>query len=102
MILDHYVVKEFVQAINKVLVHHISWMDRVIKRFYDKSGLPNYCGAIDAMHITITKPYGMDGDDYYNRKQSYSIVVQGVCVIDRRFLNVFYGFPGSIYDRNIL
>eukprot|EP01018_Ginkgo_biloba_P024317 Gb_26981 [translate_table: standard] len=98
----HYVVKEFVQDVNKVLVHHISWMDMVIKRFYDKSGLPNCCGAIDATHITITKPYGVDGVDYYNRKQSYSVVLQGVCDTDRRFLDVFCGFPRSVHDSRIL
>eukprot|EP01018_Ginkgo_biloba_P027387 Gb_35300 [translate_table: standard] len=73
----HYVVKEFVRAINKVLVHHISWprgeyMDMVIKRFYDKSGLPNCCGAIDATHITITKPYGVDG--LYKRAEDKDIL----------------------------
>eukprot|EP01018_Ginkgo_biloba_P008023 Gb_17152 [translate_table: standard] len=104
---SHYVVKEFVRAINKILVHHISWprgeyMDMVIKRFYDKSGLPNCCGAIDATHITITKPYGVDGTDYYNRKQSYSVVLQGVCDTNRRFLDVFCGFPGSVHDSRIL
>eukprot|EP01018_Ginkgo_biloba_P014551 Gb_19447 [translate_table: standard] len=73
-------------------------MDMVIKRFYDKSGLPNYCGAIDVTHITINKPYGVDGTDYYNRKQSYSVILQGVCDIDRRFLDVFCGFPRSVHD----
>eukprot|EP01018_Ginkgo_biloba_P034719 Gb_22570 [translate_table: standard] len=103
----HYVVKEFMLAINKVLVHHISWsrgeyMDMVIKRVYDRSGFPNYCGAIDATHITITKPYGMDGTNYYNKKLSYSVFLQGVCDTDRRFLDVFYGFPRSVHDSRIL
>eukprot|EP01018_Ginkgo_biloba_P006712 Gb_15872 [translate_table: standard] len=83
-------------------MHHISWMDMVIKRFYDKSGLPNYCGEIDAMHITITKPYGVDCADYYNRKQSYSIIFQGVCDTNRRFLDVFCGFLGLVHDSRIL
>eukprot|EP01018_Ginkgo_biloba_P010017 Gb_31663 [translate_table: standard] len=73
----------------------------MIKRFYDKIILPNCCGTIDAMHIIITKPCVMDGVDYYNIKIIFNYFVR-VCDINRRFLDVFCGFPGSVHDSRIL
>eukprot|EP01018_Ginkgo_biloba_P036896 Gb_03106 [translate_table: standard] len=103
----HYAVKEFVRAVNKSLSHHISWsegdsMEKVIKGFEEITGLPNCCGVLDATHLCITKPPGVEGADYYNSNQTYSIVLQGVCDTNWRFLDAFCGFPGSVRDSKVL
>nr|XP_036231817.1 protein ALP1-like [Bactrocera oleae] len=40
-----------------------------------------------------------DAISYYDRKGNFSITMQAIC--DRRFLDVFIGFPGSCYDANV-
>lgn len=50
----------------------------VMNGFQALSGLPNCVGAVDGSHISIKAPT-QNPIDYYNRKQDYSIVLQGVC-----------------------
>lgn len=40
--------------------------------------------------------------EYLNRKQDYSIVIQGVADASFKFLDVSTGYPGSIHDARIL
>ena len=53
-------------------------------------------GAIDGSHIPIIAPKN-DPNDYYNRKQFHSIVLQGVADAD-----VSTGYAGSIHDARVL
>ena len=52
-------------------------------------------GAIDGCHIRIKCPSGPDGSDYCNRKLFHSVVLQGVCDHQGRFVDIFVGYPGS-------
>ena len=40
--------------------------------------------------------------DYFNRKQDYSVVIQGVADASFRFLDISAGYPGSIHDACVL
>ncbi len=56
----------------------------------------NAVGAIDGCHIRI-KPLGFNKDDYFNYRQFYNIQMQAVCHSTGQFLNIFVGYPGSVY-----
>ena len=65
------------------------------------AGIENIVGAIDGCHIRINRP-PRRGDDYMNRKGYYSVLLQGVCDEDAKFLDVFVGPPGRIHDARLL
>ena len=50
-------------------------------------GLPNVVGAIDGSHISIKAPH-VNHEDYFNRKQNYSMNLQGVMDADGKFIDV--------------
>ena len=64
---------------------------RAIQKFQEISCFPQVVGAIDGSHIPIIAPKN-DPNDYYNRKQFHSIVLQGVST----------GYAGSIHDARVL
>ena len=65
------------------------------------AGLPNVVGAIDGSHISIKAPH-VNHEDYFNRKQNYSMNLQGVVDADGKFIDVSTGWPGSIHDARVL
>ncbi|XP_018313650.1 putative nuclease HARBI1 [Mycetomoellerius zeteki] len=61
---------------------------------------PNVVGAVDGMHIPIPAPME-DSASYYNRKGFYSIILQGICDAECKFIDVFVGWPGSSHDARV-
>jgi len=59
-----------------------------------------FVGAVDGTHIRIVKPT-QDQDSYINRKQYFSIHMQGVVDHKLKFLDVFIGYPGSVHDARV-
>lgn len=58
-------------------------------------------GAVDGTHIVIDPP--KDGkDDYIDRKGQTSICLQGICDENRKFIDIFVGYPGSVHDSRVL
>lgn len=55
---------------------------------------------MDGTHIRIDKPLE-DPDSYINRKQYFSIQLQGVVNHQRKFIDVFVGYPGSVHDARV-
>ena len=74
---------------------------RAIEEFQEISCFPQVVGAIDGSHIPIIAPKN-DPNDYYNRKQFHSIVLQGVADAEGRFIHVSTGYAGSIHDARVL
>ena len=70
--------------------------------FTNKSSFPQVVGAIDGTHIPLKSVPRRERVEYFNRKQDYSIVLQGVADASFRFLDVSTGYPGSIHDARIL
>ncbi|XP_024886102.1 putative nuclease HARBI1 [Temnothorax curvispinosus] len=69
--------------------------------FYrERKGFPGIIGAIDGSHIRIDKPLE-DPDSYVNRKQYFSLHVQGTVDHKMKFMDVFIGYPGSVHDARV-
>lgn len=60
-----------------------------------------FLGAIDGSHVRIDKPVE-DADSHINRKQYFSIHVQGTANHKLKFMDVFIGYPGSVHDAKVL
>lgn len=54
-------------------------------------------GCIDGTHIRIDPPK-RSKDDYINRKGIISICLQAICNENKKFINMFVGYPGSSHD----
>jgi len=59
-----------------------------------------FSGAIDGTHIRIDKPVD-DPDSYINRKQYFSLHIQGTVNHQMKFMDVFIGYPGSVHDARV-
>ncbi|XP_066598850.1 putative nuclease HARBI1 [Prorops nasuta] len=57
-------------------------------------------GAIDGCHVQISAPID-HANSYINRKGFQSIVLQGICDPNRKFIDVFTGYCGSVHDARI-
>lgn len=68
--------------------------------FIEISLLKSFSGAIDGSHIRIDKP-AEDPDSYINRKQYFSIHVQGTVDHNMKFIDIFIGYPGSVHDARV-
>ncbi|GBG88445.1 hypothetical protein CBR_g47145 [Chara braunii] len=64
-------------------------------RAFSNKGFPNCFGAIDCTHIYIDKPAGARSDNYYDRKQKFSVQAQVVVDLDLRILDIHIGYPGK-------
>ena len=63
-----------------------------IEEFKCLSKFPNVVGAIGGCHIEILAPEE-NPSDYFNRKQFYSVVLQGNVDANQKFLTYCYWFP---------
>ncbi len=72
----------------------------VIQGFETRWGFPNCFGAVDGTHIPIQAPKEFQSD-YYNRKGFHSVVLQGFVDHQYKFMNVNFGFPGSVHDARV-
>lgn len=58
-------------------------------------------GAIDGCHMEINAPTD-NHEDYFNRKQHYSVYLQAIVDSNLKFIHVTVGYPGSINDPRVL
>ena len=84
----------------------IRWPNACEKRrssdaFEETSRLQNIIGCIDGCHIRIRKPVKR-GQDYMNRKDYYSVILQGICNNNGVFIDVFIGVSGRVHDARVL
>ncbi|XP_032682473.1 putative nuclease HARBI1 [Odontomachus brunneus] len=68
--------------------------------FNERKGFPHVIGAIDGCHVRIDKPTE-DSDSYINRKQYFSLHIQGTVNHNMKFIDVFTGYPGSVHDARV-
>ena len=69
--------------------------------FEEEYHFPQIAGAIDGSHIEIRAPPD-NHEDYYNRQQFYSLVLQGVVDSKLLFRHISVGYPGSVHDSRVL
>ena len=100
------IVRETCDAIVQVLQKQMiklpkgDMLDRVIEGFEFKWGFPNCVGAVDGTHIPVTPPSNCR-TDYYNRKGSYSIILQGLVDFKYLFTDIYVGWPGKVHDARV-
>ena len=73
----------------------------VMEGFRQLKGMPGVIGAIDGSHIPIKAPEEYP-ENYVNRKGFHSVVLQGICDHEMRFVNCYTGWPGSVHDSRVL
>ena len=76
-------------------------LQRIVNGFSTKWGFPQCIGAIDGSHIPIIAPKE-NPLDYYNRKGYHSVVLQALVDHEYKFMDVYVGWPGSVYDARVL
>lgn len=101
------VLREVVHAINECLRHELVWptgerMREKQRGFAALCGLPGVVGAIDGMHVAISKPQHVPVDYYYFKSGGYSLNCQAVVDSDKRFIDLYLGMPGSTNDARML
>lgn len=101
------VLREVVHAINDSFRHQIMWptgdrMRETQLKFQELCGLPGVVGAIDGMHVSISKPAVGPADYYYFKSGGYTINCQAVVDSEKRFLDLYVGMPGSTNDSRML
>ena len=69
--------------------------------FEEEYGIPQIVAAIDCCHIEINVPPDYH-EDYFNRKQHYSINWQAIVNCDLKFIYFSFGYPGSMHDARVL
>jgi len=98
---------DFCEAIAKRATEFIKFPEteqevlQSIRLFTNKSPFPQVVGAIDGSHIALKTVPVNERIEYFNRKQDYSIMIQGVADASFKFLDVSMGYPGSIHDARI-
>ncbi|XP_066583798.1 putative nuclease HARBI1 [Prorops nasuta] len=84
---------------------HIKWpgyyqLMQNANTFAGISNFPGVVGVIDGCHIPISTPVE-NPNSYVNRKGFHSLVLQGICDYNRKFIDVFVGYCGSVHDARI-
>jgi hypothetical protein len=64
--------------------------------------MPGLVGAIDGMHVAISKPQFGTEDYYYFKSGGYSLNCQAVVDSQKRFMDLYLGMPGSTNDSRVL
>ena len=72
----------------------------VMEGFEEHKRVPAVIGAIDGPHIPIKAPRECP-ENYINRKDFHSIVLQACCNHKMLFTNCYCGWPGSVHDSRV-
>ncbi|XP_032689885.1 putative nuclease HARBI1 [Odontomachus brunneus] len=70
------------------------------EQFAAISNFPGVVGVIDGCHIPISAPIEHP-NNYINRKGFHSILLQGICNHQMKFIDVFTGICGSVHDARV-
>ena len=94
-----------VQAVSKAIVNILlpkymnlpshTEIPEIMTEFEEMSGFPQAIGAIDGCHIRIKAPL-KNAEDYINRKDYHSIILQG-----HLFRDIFVGWTGKTHDARV-
>lgn len=86
-VFQKYFLKKFVILPNNV--------QTVNNEFEIRKNFHGVIGAIDSTHIRIKPPSG-HSNDYFNWKKFHSVILQAVCRGEKRFTDLFCGWPGRV------
>ena len=68
-----------------------------IGEFEARYRIPQITGAIDGCHFEIKAPEE-NMECYFNRKQVYSVNLQGIADSPLKFIDISVGYPGNLHD----
>jgi len=75
-------------------------VQKSIDEFEEKYGMRQIVGAIDDCHIEINAP-SRNHEDYFNRKQIFSVNLQAILDSNRNFLHASVGYSVNIHDARV-
>lgn len=81
--------------------HLLNRFERKLINFFISWSFPACLGFIDGTHFILSTKPCKNGEDYYNRKQAYSISAMVVCDHEKRIRNLFLGLPGCAHDARV-
>lgn len=70
--------------------------------YFQIAGFPYTLGCVDGTYVQIRTPAHKIKNTYVNRHDCTSLVLQGICDSNKRFIDVFTGPPGKIHDSRVL
>ncbi|XP_047541838.1 putative nuclease HARBI1, partial [Vanessa atalanta] len=95
------IVADVSRAIARLYPSFVLLESHTRNEFYNIAGFPRVHGVIDGTHILIQSPNSNIGEEFRNRKGSFSLNVQVVSNASLMFLNVVARWPGSTHDATI-
>ncbi|KAJ8972589.1 hypothetical protein NQ314_000117, partial [Rhamnusium bicolor] len=101
----HISFQRVVKSLNNVAPQIIKWpnaddREEIQQQFYSSGQIPGCVGAIDGTYIPIKAPT-KNPEVYINRKCFYGITLQAICDYNRKFIDIFCGYPSSVSDNRI-
>ncbi|XP_047146233.1 putative nuclease HARBI1 [Hydra vulgaris] len=98
----HKVCKLFVDNLLKKYIFLPSRKEtiEIMASFEKLYGFPQVVGAVDGCHIRIKAPY-KNSEDYINRKDYHSIILQGLADSKYLFRDIFVGWTGKSHDSRV-
>ena len=71
-----------------------------IEGFKSRAGFPQVVAAVDGCHVPIIGPR-QSPDDYVNRMEFHSLIIQGLVDCNYLFLDICVGWPGKVHDARV-
>ncbi|XP_065654502.1 uncharacterized protein LOC136081138 [Hydra vulgaris] len=98
----HRICKHFVDNLMKKYISLPSREEtmEIIVSFEKLYGFPQVVGAVDGCHIRIKAPH-KNSEDYINRKEYHSIILQGLVDSKYLFRDIFVGWTGKSHDSRV-
>lgn len=101
----NYIFHQICRLINECRFDLVKWPNHIKQAqtsnvLMAKYGFPNCIGFIDGTHIQIRAPHN-NPVDFYNRKDTHSVVLQGICDDNLKFIDIFIGYTGRSHDGRI-
>ncbi|XP_043466333.1 putative nuclease HARBI1 [Leptopilina heterotoma] len=93
------------KVLNTVSGDYIRWpaaenFNQTINKFLNVGPFPNVLAAVDGCHVEISAPC-TNAASYINRKGYHSLLLQGMCDSQGKFVDVFAGVCGSVHDNRL-
>jgi hypothetical protein len=73
----------------------------ISNRIHASNHFPKCVGAIDGTHLGLAVKPDLDGEEYFTRKQNYSVAATIVCNDHKRIWYINVSWPGSVHDQRV-
>lgn len=98
----NHIIHEMCKILTNCRNDFIKWSNEetkaATKRYANR--FPNTIGFIDGCHIQIKAPRN-NPVDFYNRKETHNVILQGVCDHTLKFIHIYVGQTGRAHDARV-